>query len=253
LWSKDIRGHGTHVTGTIIAANNNIGVVGIGRIPVFITRALNNQGQARESDIMEAIMQCESSGAKVLSLSIGGNSISTAFSDLMDSLYAAGWLIFAASGNDGQNLAKYPGAHPKVVSVGAIQQDGSHWSGSNWGSWVETAAPGVMIYSTTVDGNGNPIYAYYSGTSMATPHASGVAALVWSHFPECNNNQIRVALAQTAYNFATNTPGCDEYYGYGVPQAKAAFDYLTANPCATSNTGAGVNIQGGCNLVNEMS
>jgi subtilisin family serine protease len=80
-------------------------------------------------------------------------------------------------------------------------------------------------------------YAFFNGTSMATPHVVGVAALVWSNFPNCANGEIRAALNATAEDLGA--AGRDNAYGYGLVQAKAAADYLTANACTGSNPGSG--------------
>ncbi|MGL4447479.1 MAG: S8 family serine peptidase, partial [Shewanella sp.] len=84
-------------------------------------------------------------------------------------------------------------------------------------------------------GEGN--YAYFDGTSMATPHVAGVAALVWSHYPQCSNLQIRAALRTTAQDLGV--AGRDDAYGYGLVQAKAAVDYLAANGCGGAGGGGG--------------
>lgn len=224
---------------------------GIGNIPLYITRALDDNGAARESDILQAIQQCVNSGAKVISLSLGGGGMSTQLSTLLTSLYnEKGYLIFGASGNNGQNAKMYPAAHPLVIAVGAAMEDRTIWPGSNYGSWLELSAPGKLVYSTAVDSSGRSTYAFYSGTSMATPHAAGVAALVWSHFPECTNTQIRYALAKSARDLGSS--GCDDYFGYGVVQAKSAVDWLKANPCQSATYGKGT-IDGGCSMLNQLT
>ncbi len=120
---------------------------------------------------------------------------------------------------------------------------------------VVTAIPSVGVSDTdgaamlaavgsnaSVDiGAGN--YAYFDGTSMATPHVAGVAALVWSHFPQCSNSDIRAALRATAEDLGAT--GRDDETGYGLVQAKDAVDYLTANGCSGSGTGGGGDT-GGC-------
>jgi serine protease len=166
-WRIDARGHGTHVTGTINAANNGFGVRGIGAIPVYMTRALDDNGQARESDVYGAVEQCLYSGAKVISMSLGGGGMSQTFKDLLTSLYDDhGFLLVAASGNNGQNAVSWPAAHPRVVAVGAVQEDRSIWPNSNYGSQVELAAPGRMILSTTVNSVGAYVYRYVLGLSI---------------------------------------------------------------------------------------
>lgn len=251
VWKRDRRGHGTHVAGTVAATiGNGIGVRGVGSIPVYITRALDDSGAATASDVRSAVEQCANSGAKVVSLSLSGSSLSDEFYDLFTRMYdQQGILIFAASGNDGSNVAKYPAAHPRVVSVGAVRKDSVLWPASNYGEWIELVAPGDMVLSTSVKYDSSrgyiPSYSYYSGTSMATPHAAGVAALIWSHHPKCTNSQIRYAMAYTALDLGQS--GCDEKYGNGLIQAKAALDYLNSHPCDTWQ--AKSDQQGGCTVV----
>lgn len=118
-WRSDVRGHGTHVCGTIIATpDNNIGIQGIAPgNPMFITRALDDKGTARESDIMESVEQCAEAGAKIISMSLGGGGITTMFKDYFNELYYdRGILIVSAAGNNGDNVEKWPGALPSVIS-----------------------------------------------------------------------------------------------------------------------------------------
>lgn len=207
----------------------------------------------------------------------------------LDKLYDQGFLIVGASGNDNQNTMKWPGSLPSVVSVSAIDEVRSRhrksdtennqrkivymiyftstltlclsfiiicctqysrrWENSNWGSWVEATAPGKMILSTSVNDQGSYVYSYYSGTSMATPHYSGVAAILWSHHPQCTNSQIRYAIAVTAKDVNDGTSnggsGCDEKFGHGLIQARAALDFLNSNPCSQGSWGKEAK-DGGC-------
>ena len=246
-WRKGVDGHGTCLAG-ILSANmtNNIGIRGVGDIPLFITRGMNNQGQAMQSDILAALSQCEASGSKIISLSFGGGGISTTFAEMLDQLYdERGILIFAASGNNGEDYAMYPAAYPKVVSVGALNASGERWSFSDWGPSLELMAPGDNVWCTGIS-NGQPTYSLYAGTSMAAPYAAGVAALVWSHFPSCTNAQIRYVLAHTAKDIGS--PGCDQFTGNGIVQAKAAFDFLAANPCSHANWGTTSSTDTGCGV-----
>jgi hypothetical protein len=160
-WKIDARGHGSHIAGTISAKDNSIGVRGIGKIPLYITRALDDNGGARESDVYSAIAQCTYSGAKVISMSLGGSGMSQNFKDLLTNLYDNhGFLLIGASGNDGVNSVAWPAAHPRVIAVGAVQEDKTIWSGSNYGSEVELSAPGKSILSTTINSSGQFIYRY---------------------------------------------------------------------------------------------
>ena len=246
-WNSDKRGHGTHIAGTISARiGNNAGVRGMGNIPLYIVRGLNNGGQGRESDIREAIGQCESAGAKIISLSLAGGSMTDSMKQVIDRVYANGGLLFAAAGNGGGKNIAFPAANPKVIAVGAVTQEGTRWSGSNYG-YNELVAPGNLVLSTTVNSAGQNVYAHYSGTSMATPHAAAAAALLWSNFPKCTNVQIRYALAWTAKDVGSS--GCDSTFGYGIVQTKAAYNFLANNPCTNAKWGRTTSTNDQCSTI----
>jgi hypothetical protein len=247
-WNHDARGHGTHVAGTIMAkANNGIGVRGMGQIPIFVTRGLDDSGNAFESDIREAIEQCEAAGAQIVSLSLGGDQMSNAMQALIQRLYnEKNMLIFAAAGNAGEWKLEYPASDPTVISVSAVDETEWFWDQANYGPTIELMAPGVGILSTSVNSSGSFIYAEYAGTSMAVPHASAAAALVWSHHPECTNHQIRFALAATAKD--VGEAGCDTDFGYGIVQVKDALDFLDAYPCLNATWGAAL-MTGNCTVL----
>jgi serine protease len=233
-WYEDGYGHGTHVAGTISAiGGNGTGVVGVNpsdQIGLHIVKVFNDSGSwAYGSDMVTAIDQCVAGGAKVISMSLGGSGSSTTEQNAFDDAYDAGVLLIAASGNDGTSSGNdsysYPASYDSVMSVAAIDSSSSVASWSQKNDQVEIAAPGVDVMSTLPDDS----YEAWSGTSMATPHVSAVAALVWSHFPSCSNVQIRAALNATAEDLGTN--GLDESYGNGLVLAKDAYDYLETNGC----------------------
>lgn len=247
-WRKDFKGHGTHVAGTVSAQiDNGIGVRGVGKIPLFITRALDDSGSGSESDIYEAVRQCVESGAKIVSLSLGGGSMSSYFTRYMEEAYQNGVLFVAATGNEGLDVETFPAALPSVVGVGAVNEDLELWENSNWGRWTELVAPGDHVYSTTAKGNQYG-YAFYSGTSMATPHVAGVAALLWSHHPTCTNTQIRYAMAYSAKRLPGTGNNCDNKTGNGLVQAKTALDFLDTHPCHLGNWGRDFG-DGGCDII----
>jgi len=134
-----------------------------------------------------------------------------------------GLLMIAAAGNGYSSSYSYPASYDSVMSIAAVDSNSVVASFSQYNDQVSVAAPGVGTYSTC-DANA---YCTKSGTSMATPHVVGVAALVWSHFPtQFTNLEIRDALQQTAVDLGA--PGRDDYYGHGLVDAKAAYDYLFA-------------------------
>jgi len=238
LWDRDVDAHGTHCAGTIGAiGGNGIGVDSVNPDPnsftFYIGKGLTDAGTGSTFRILQAVDKCVEKGAKIISMSLGcsGNQcFSQTEAEAYEELYDEGILIIAAAGNDGNNQKSYPASYPAVMSVGAVNSQRNHWSSSQYNDQVEISAPGVSVLSTVTSNNGSNFgYASYSGTSMATPHVAGVAALVWSHFPQCSNNQIRNVLLKTAQ--ARGPAGCDIEYGYGIVQAKAAYDLLSAEGC----------------------
>ena len=216
-------------------AGNGVGVRGVGDIELFIVRAINDRGAAYQSDVLEAINQCiQDPEVRVINCSLGGSSINDDLDKLYSDLADWGYLVIGAAGNNGKQMAKYPASHKDVVSVAACQSNEKYWPSSNYGKWIELAAPGHQVLSTVPSSNGYG-YSYYSGTSMAVPHVAGTAAILWSHFSDCTNHQIRYAMAYTAKD--VGSAGCDRDYGYGIVQAKAAYEFLSQYPCNSANWG----------------
>lgn len=229
-WSSDGNGHGTHVAGTMVALNNADGVVGVlpsAQADVHIVKIFNDAGNwTYASDLIDGIQSCQDAGAKVVNMSLGGGSSSQAEQTAMANFYNSGMLLIAAAGNGGNTSLSYPASYDAVVSVAAVDSSRNLASFSQRNSQVELAGPGVSVNSTWNNGGYNSI----SGTSMASPHVAGVAALVWSNHPECTAAQIRSALQATAQD--RGTAGRDSSFGFGIVQAKTAVDYLTANGCS---------------------
>jgi len=216
-------------------AGNNAGVRGVASVELFVVRAINDAGAAYQSDVMEAMQQCmQDPEVRVINCSLGGASISNELTKFYRDVAASGYLIVAAAGNNGKRMEKYPASHPDVVSVTACQKDEKYWPSSNYGESTELSAPGHQVLSTVPSGSGYG-YAYFSGTSMAAPHVAGTAAILWSHFEDCTNHQIRYAMAYSAKDVGSS--GCDDDYGYGIVQAKAAYDFLSQNICKNANWG----------------
>jgi subtilisin family serine protease len=188
----DDNNHGTHVSGTIGAVgNNNVGVAGVNwTASIMGLKFLNRQGSGSTADAVDAIefaIQAKqafgaAANVRVLSNSWGGGGYSQALYDEINKAYSADMLFSAAAGNNGSNndsAPSYPASYnlDNVVAVAATDSSDALASWSNYGSTsVDLAAPGVNVYSTLRGGG----YGYMSGTSMATPHVSGVAALVLS-------------------------------------------------------------------------
>ena len=241
-WYNDGHGHGTHVAGTIAGiGGNGVGVVGVNpndQIGLHIVKVFNDSGNwAYGSDMVAAVEQCVNAGADVISMSLGGSQSSTAESNAFQQAYDNGVLLIAASGNSGSasgnDAFSYPASYDSVMSVGALDSSKQIANFSQKNSQVEISAPGVSVLSTLP----NNQYASWNGTSMATPHVSGVAGLVWSYFTNCTAPQIRKALNDSAEDLGSS--GRDQAYGYGLVRAKAAHDYLTEFGCEGDTGGGG--------------
>src|SRR5215211_1734561 len=179
----DDNNHGTHVSGTIAASVNDQGVVGVApNVKIMGLKFLSAGGFGSISDAIEALGYAKSKGAKISNNSWGCYCPGQALQDAID---ASGSLFVAAAGNDNNNNDAnpfYPASYTSnnVLSVAAVDRFGNKAWFSNYGTTsVDISAPGVDILST-VPGNA---YAYFSGTSMASPHAAGVAALAASDDP----------------------------------------------------------------------
>ncbi len=226
-WFEDGHGHGTHVSGTIAAlGNNDLGVVGVnpgGNLNIHMVKVFDSNGLwAYGSDLAAAVDQCAAAGAKVISMSLGGGAPSAVEEAAFDDAAANGILAIAAAGNDGNSTLSYPASYDSVMSVAAVDSNGDKASFSQFNEQVEIAAPGVGVLST-LPGN---TYAAWNGTSMATPHVAGVAALVWSHYPACTRDEIRQAINKSAED--RGAEGRDNSYGHGIVKAKDMFDMLAA-------------------------
>jgi thermitase len=221
----DDNGHGTHVSGTITAnANNGKGVAGVAfNSQLAMCKALGGPlGQGSTSDVANCIRWAHDKGAKVISMSLGGGA-STTLQQAVQYAWAnggpSGSVIVAAAGNDGDSTLNYPAAYAEVVSVAATDNRDQRASFSNANSDVEIAAPGVNVLST-YDGS-NSDYTTLSGTSMATPHVAGVAAIIWDRYPAATASTIRSKLDASVDDLGP--AGRDASFGFGrVNLQKAA-------------------------------
>jgi thermitase len=213
----DDNGHGTHCAGIIAAVlNNGIGIAGLAQVRIMAEKVLDSRGYGYWDWVANGIVHAADSGAKIISMSLGGYGYSKLLHEAVKYAYNKGVLIIAAAGNDNTNMKVYPAGYDEVIAVAATDQyDSKAWF-SNWGEWIELAAPGVDIISTVPWG-----YARASGTSMACPHVSGLAALLWSLYPQRSRDWIRLWLRFTAEDLGS--PGFDAYYGYGRINAGKAF------------------------------
>jgi thermitase len=222
----DDMGHGTHCAGIIGAViNNSVGIAGLAQVSIMAEKGLDAGGGGYYDDLANAIIDATDKGANIISMSWGGGSQSTVLHDALKYAYDHGVLLVAAAGNSGSSTKGYPAAYDEVIAVTATDSGDNPAYFTTYGDWVELAAPGVDIYST-ISAVHDPrfIYPYdsLSGTSMACPHVVGVAALVWSQFPDMARDVLSFHLRDTADDLGA--AGFDIYYGYGRINARKAVE-----------------------------
>ena len=197
---RDGNGHGTHVAGTIAGENNGTGVTGVAyNARIMAVKVLSDSGSGSNSSVANGIRYAANNGAQVINLSLGGGYSSDIYSAIQ---YATGRgsIVVMASGNEGASQPGYPAFHATEygLSIGAVDSNSriasfSNRAGTN-SAMRHVVAPGVSVYST-VPNNG---YASYNGTSMATPHAAGVVALMLSANGGLSHAQVRDMVTGTA-------------------------------------------------------
>ena len=224
--TADGHGHGTHVAGIVAAvANNGIGVAGLApQAKILPIRALDDNGVGYDSAITSAIIYAADHGADIVNMSLGGSAGSSAEAAAVAYARGKDVLVVAAAGNGraSGNLTSYPAAFPGVLAVAASDPTDEIASFSNTGSYVGVAAPGVMVLSTYRDGGA----VYMSGTSMASPYAAAVAALVRSAAPALPATGVAAAMTSTATDVGPT--GRDDESGAGIVDPVAALQKVTA-------------------------
>jgi subtilisin family serine protease len=218
---NDNFGHGTACAGIVAAAqDNSIGMSGVApQCRIAGVKAATDSGYFYDSANVPAFLYIADMGFKVVSMSFYSDEVTPAEHDAVEYCWKKGVVLVAAAGNDSRVLPYYPGAYDHVICVAATDgADNRAWF-SNYGSWVDVAAPGVSLTATTVGGG----YTFgFAGTSGATPHVAGLAALLFSANPAATNADVRAALEDTA--IPTVDPTLGEYTNYGRIDCKAAVD-----------------------------
>jgi serine protease len=249
--------HGTHVTGTVVAAtNNNLGVAGVAfNASVMPLRACGTTGCpgfAIEQSLRFAAGLPNDSGtvpanpAQVINLSLGrGGPALASEQALYDELRARNIVVVSSAGNNDDSTPGYPAAYRNVFAVSAVDIQRRKAFYSSFGSWIDVAAPGGDlrrdlnadgfpdgVLSTVVDdrdGGATPAYRFFQGTSMASPHVAGVVALMRSAVPALTAQDIENLLRNGAITDDLGPPGHDEVFGHGLINAyKAVVEALNA-------------------------
>lgn len=191
---SDDNGHGTQVAGVASASTNNaIGIAGMcWNCRLMIVKAMQASGVANYSDIAAAVNYAASKGAQVINLSLGGYADSATLRAAID-VASSTAVIVGGAGNDNVSTPFYPAAYPSVLSVAATTNSDTKASFSNYGSWVDVAAPGVAI-STTLSGGD---YGTSEGTSLSAPLVAGLAGLIESAHPDWSPALVRAQIVHT--------------------------------------------------------
>jgi thermitase len=197
--------HGTHVAGIAAAVTDNgIGVAGMGyNSSLMNVKVFNDDGSANASALAQGIIWAADNGAEVININMIYGYPSTTLENAVNYAWEKGAVLVAAAGNYGNTRATYPGAFANCIAVAATDADDNLASWSTYGDWVSVAAPGVSIYSTLPDG-----YGYGSGTCMASPLVSGLAALLFTVVTDTNgdgrlNDEVRYAIESTCDDIGT--------------------------------------------------
>jgi len=233
----DDNGHGTHVSGTIAAVDNTIDVIGVApEAWLYGVKVLDSGGSGSYSWLISGIQWAVTNGMKVCNMSLRGTSPDSSLQSACQAAYDAGVVLCAASGND-YGAVGYPAAYSTCIAVGATDSSDVLADWSNYGPELDFVAPGVNILSTVLGGGTE---SGWSGTSMACPHVSGVAALcVKAGYT--TPATVYARMQATAHDLGAS--GFDNFYGYGLVDAHAADaggggedsyeiddDYTQANP-----------------------
>lgn len=208
---QDGNGHGTHVAGTIVDLTQGL------KVYILPVRTMDDQGYGYSSSIVNGIFYAADSGAQVINLSLGGT-LSTAYgqdsvyTDAINYAQSQGAVVVVAAGNDNANAANtIPASLRQVITVAALDPDLSKASYSNYGNPIDVAAPGSSIVSCSTNGG----FTDMSGTSMAAPHVSAIAAMIKLQHPGYSISQVDTYLKSHCLDLGDQ--GWDKLYGYGMP------------------------------------
>lgn len=224
--AMDYAGHGTSVSGIIVAAmNNGIGISGISPDVVLIPLCVEGfYGDISSATVSDAIYLAADVGCKVINISLGGNSSYT-LETAIEYANARGCIVVASAGNDGNSRYNYPASYDSVISVGSIDEALSRSNFSNYNDKLDVVAPGENIYTTEDSYFTGYDYGYNDGTSFSAPCVSAIAALVVSCSPNVTPAQFNDMLKLTCIDLGSQ--GYDTNSGYGLVSASALLQFYS--------------------------
>jgi subtilisin family serine protease len=239
-------GHGTNITGIVAAnANNSIGYAGINwNCKVMELKALDVNNSGYYSWWTDAIYYAVDNGTNIINMSMGGSSNSTTMEAAIDYAFNNNVTVTVCMMNFNNNVDYYPAAFTNVIATGSTDPDDDRsvpfsWSttsGSNYGNHIDVCAPGNYIYGLSHTSN-TAYGVYWSGTSMAAPHVAGLASLMLAVDNTLTPSQIKNIIESTAQDLVgaplEDTPGWDQYHGWGRINANAALQLVVSVKEAT--------------------
>lgn len=220
--AQDDNMHGTACAGIAAArGDNSIGVAGIAwNSMIMPIKVLDSGGSGWTSDIVDGVNWARNNGADVISMSLGGGGYDGSFNSAINSAVSAGVIVISAAGNDNSSSISYPAAYGNSMAIGALSPcnqrkspsscDNETWWGSNYGTGLDLMAPGTRLHTTYYTGG---YMTDMNGTSGATPHVAGVAALVKSVNPSLTPSEIWDIINASADDLGT--AGWDTQFGWG--------------------------------------
>ncbi len=247
---SDDNGHGTHVAGIAAASTDNgLGIAGVSwKSKLMPVKVMDASGTGYYSDWINGIVYAVDSGAKVLNMSLGGTQDAVSLKDAIDYATDRGCVVCAAMGNLDQEITFYPAGYTNTIAVGATDEDDTRcdvtdWGkdpegndqGSSYGNHIDVVAPGNNILSTSL----NSSLLSMSGTSMATPFVSGLAALIISRNWTKGPDEIKTIIRNTAEDL--ETAGWDKYHGSGRINIYNALNSVEKGPPRESTLKIGNN------------
>ena len=214
----DDNGHGSHVAGIIASdTNNGVGMAGITWYnPIIPVKVMGADGTGGSFYVAKGIRWAVDHGANVINLSLGNYQTCDVLEDSIDYALEKDVVVISAAGNDNTDQPSYPAAYGGVLGVAAVDWDGNRADFSNYGDYIDVAAPGVDIPSTYAKGK----YAALSGTSMAAPHVTALAGLIRSINPKLKNSEVVDIITRSAQ--AMKQPVPNPYLGNGIINNRAA-------------------------------